>query len=109
MIHLSFYLSPDRTTMSLLADLFDSLSACGVPLEKLTFAGLTGHMGALGLAPLEALSLMDVLENYPATVTNVRSDTLGDYRSAMGEGYAMTPDKVRAYIVMNGRMTGDYI
>lgn len=107
MISLSFYLSPERTTMSLLGKFIDEVTACGVSFDKLKFAGLSGHMAALGLVPLEALTLLDVLEDFGVTVTNMRSDDYGDFKDAFGRNFAMTPKRIRAFIVMGGRIKED--
>ena len=104
MTSVTFYLSPDTTTLSALKDLYDDLLAGGVPFESMTAIGLTGHMGVVDVDNTQAMTVLDVLSLHEIKITNVSTD-MGSFTEAFGRSAVLTDSKARAFILMGGRIS----
>lgn len=100
----TFYLSPDTLTLRRFSELLRDLEEEGVGISQVVPVGLTGHMAVTGMDSRQALRLLELLKKYRGRLTNVRT-RLGTFRDVYGET-EVTPSRIRAYIMMNGRTDG---
>ena len=101
----TFYLAPWRVTFKAFSELLKALEEEGVACSQVTPVGFTGHVGVTGLTTGQALALLDMLERCDGKVTDIRT-RMGTFKGTYGD-LGFTPRRIRAYIMMNGRVSGE--
>ncbi len=104
-MNIAFYMPPEKVTISILKDFLAEMSACGIPVDTFIPVGLTGHACVVGLDRKDMMAMADLLDMFRFKVTNIGTEK-GTYKEMFGRDPEFGTDRVRAFVMMGGRIGG---